>query len=88
MACRDCLHYEVCYYHDFDECDYFQDKSEWVRLPCKIGTTVFIIVDYRVPYYASIATIPFVVSLYDSIGKTVFLTREEAEKALKEMKEK
>lgn len=88
MTCRDCLHYEVCYYHDFDECDYFQGKSEWVHLPCKIGTTVFAIVDYHVPYYASIATLPFVVSLYDSIGKTVFLTREEAEKALKEMKEK
>ena len=37
MTCKDCLHYEVCYYHDFEECGWFYDKSEWVHLPCKKG---------------------------------------------------
>ena len=37
MTCKDCLHYEVCYYHDFEECEWFKDKSEWVHLPCKKG---------------------------------------------------
>ena len=87
MNCKDCLHEESCrYYLDFDECKNFKDKSLFVELPCKVGDTVFVIVNSYTPRYASIAAAPFVVSLYDSIGKTVFLTREQADEALEERK--
>lgn len=41
MTCKDCLHYEVCYYHDFEGCEWFSDKSKCVHLPCKVGDTVY-----------------------------------------------
>ena len=28
MTCKDCIHYEVCYYHDFEDCEHFKCKSE------------------------------------------------------------
>ena len=54
-------------------------------LPCKMGNTV---------YYVSptsrrtddIVPIKFLIHWFEEFGKTVFLTREEAEKALQEMK--
>ena len=46
MTCKDCLHYEVCYYHDFDGCEHFKDKSEWVHLPVKVGDEVWVIDEY------------------------------------------
>lgn len=71
----------------------------WIRLPCKVGDTVYVIdralkainrrkvseirvTDYEL-YVASFG------SYYPSrsLGKTVFLTREAAETALKEGKE-
>ena len=75
--------------------DYETDVEEGrlVRLPCKEGTTVWTIVrlvsygevgdratfDYRIDQRA------FQLSMINEFGKTVFLTREEAEKALEEM---
>ena len=44
MNCKYCVHYEACYYHDFEECKWFKDKSEWVHLPCKCGDKIFMIV--------------------------------------------
>lgn len=114
MTCKDCLHYEVCYYHDFEECEWFEDKSEWVHLPCKVGDMVY--VPWRWGGQRAVATVKVEeIKFYDSqmhymflidmesdnecfnqsfggwkigqsIGKTVFLTREEAEKALIDMR--
>ena len=90
MTCKYCLHYEVCYYHDFEECGWFSDKSEWLHLPCKVGDTVYQVDSERI-YKSTVRNI-----IYDTdgiafderaIGKSVFLTREEAEKALKERNE-
>ena len=90
MTCKDCLHYEVCYYHDFEECGWFSDKSEWLHLPCKVGDTVYQVDSERI-YKSTVRNI-----IYDTDGiafderaiwKSVFLTREEAEKALKERNE-
>ena len=71
-----------------------------VVLPCKVGDTLFRvfageIFEHRVgimKYFAiqgqwDINTTPFCSCVESSIGKTIFLTREEAEKALEAMKD-
>ena len=80
-----------------NECMRFKDKSRFVELPCKIGDTLYYICGNRVESdevhsiyvdcWNSIAIkLKWVRGRVNSseIGKTVFLTREEAEKALKE----
>lgn len=70
-----------------------------VVLPCKVGDKLYRvfageIFEYRVgsmKYFAiqgrwDIETYPFCPCVESSIGKTIFLTREEAEKALEAMK--
>lgn len=70
-----------------------------VVLPCKVGDTLFRvyageILEHKVGnmrYFAiqgrwDIDTTPFCSYVESSIGKTIFLTREEAEKALEVMK--
>ncbi len=64
-----------------------------IVLPCKVGSTV-----YKVNYnhcctcpdldYYSIAEKSFNLNMLNDIGKTVFLTHEKAEQALKERKQK
>lgn len=75
------------------------DKDERVVvLPCKVGDKLYRvfageIFEHRVgsmKYFAiqgkwDIETYPFLPSVESGIGKTIFLTREEAEKALREM---
>lgn len=60
-----------------------------VVLPCKLGTKVYRIryeiADYPDDPDLEIATTWFTPEYRDEIGKTVFLTREEAEKALAKM---
>ena len=55
MTCRDCIHFKACYEmaraNNADEfntmyaekCEDFSDRSAWVKLPCKVGTTVFFV---------------------------------------------
>lgn len=82
---------------------YYEDAEEQgllLRLPCKVGDTVYRCGDpIKMVYEYDIQSI----EIYDDeiifvdncsneftekdIGKTVFLTREEAERKLKEMKE-
>lgn len=72
-----------------------------VVLPCKVGDKLYRvfageIFEHRVgsmKYFAiqkrwDIETYPFCPFVESSIGKTIFLTREEAEKALAEMEDK
>lgn len=60
-----------------------------VVLPCKVGTKVYRIryeiADYPDDPELEIATTWFTPEYRDDIGKTVFLSREEAEKALAKM---
>ena len=110
MSCKDCLHYEVCesyskrenlatlYYAE--ECPCFTDKSEWVHLPCKVNSTVYIVSEYRGVIESKVRKIFLGLNGAEMIrtqhydipfsnwGKTTFLTREEAEKALEERREK
>ena len=61
-------------------------------LPCKLGTKVYRIryeiADYPDEPNLEIADTWFTPEYREDIGKTVFLTREEAEKALQEMEGK
>ena len=75
-------------------------EGRTVVLPCKVGDTLYRvfageILEHKVGnmrYLAiqgrwDIETYPFCSYVESSIGKTIFLTREEAEKALKAMKD-
>lgn len=49
MTCKDCFHYEVCcdeYELEHAEyCNNFKDKSKVIELPCKVGDTVYDLID-------------------------------------------
>lgn len=102
MTCKDCLHYKTCGYGQIGKlCVDFADKSEWVHLPCKVGDRVFSIViigkEYTVVADRVHALKITTENIYaetnwyvdgGEIGYNVFLTQEEAEKALAKRKEK
>lgn len=83
-------------------CGDYKDKSRFVELPCKVGDTVYCfapcfdtghhpklkVVLKEIVELKTIATVFGLNFDIDSIGKTIFLTREEAEKALAEREEK
>lgn len=78
------------------ECPEFLDRSKWAHLPCKVGDTVYCfapcfdeerqpkiqVTETKVVDIKTIATVPGMEFDIDKIGKTVFLTRDEAEKEL------
>ena len=82
-------------------CENFSDKSEWVHLPCKVGDIVYCfapcfdtdhyprleVVEREIVELKTIATVFGLNFDIDSIGKTIFLTREEAEKVLDKQRE-
>lgn len=91
--CKDCIHVEVCWFKQgpgaiviAGACDKFKDRTRFVQLPRAVGDPVYIVGGkYRAGRKEWwINTGKFRLSDLDKIGKTVFLTREEAEKALKE----
>ena len=93
-SCKDCMHEKVCDYFGGDlneegaeNCVCFKDRNRFVDLPCKVGDTVYQTDGIRI-YENKIERIIFDTNNigFDetSIGKSIFLTREEAEKALKE----
>ena len=76
-------------------CDHFKDRSRFVELPCKVGDTVYFIKGGRV---MSDTVIRFVIDRYavkltksngtdigytTQFGERIFLTRKEAEQALR-----
>lgn len=87
-----------------EKCEDFSDRSLWVKLPCKVGDTLYeptdrgTICEYEVTavhvgllftFVKWDITNGFAWRLIDGIyaneiGKTVFLSREEAKQALEE----
>ena len=67
-----------------------EEQGLLLRLPCKAGSTVYKIITQRDNFddraYKIVSAIEFRISMIDEIGKTVFLTKEEAEQKLKEIK--
>lgn len=57
-----------------------------VRLPCKVGTEVYYILGIPNKTPCTIDKCVFKLSDVHKIGESLFLTREEAEKKLEEMK--
>lgn len=110
MYCKDCLSFGVCRYAsgsrllEKEPCADFMDIDKWVKLPCKVGNTLYeptdrgTISEYRVTAIRVELFSTFVewkikegiVWRYvheinsNEIGKTVFLSREEAKQALEE----
>ena len=96
-SCKDCLHYGFCCLGtsdkpDYVNCKYFKNRNRFVELPCKIGDTVFVVNGFKeideleVDYYVVGKNVISVGMVDDGEYEveTVFLTREEAEQALKE----
>ena len=63
-----------------------EEQGLLVRLPCKVGTEVYYILGIPNKTPCAIDKCVFELSDINKIGKTLFLTREEAEKKLEEMK--
>lgn len=106
MYCKDCLSFGVCRYANGirllkkEPCADFMDIDKWVKLPCKVGDTLYEPTDRgTISEYEVTAVYVELFSIFvewrisedivhginsNEIGKTVFLTREEAERALEE----
>ena len=65
------------------------ESGKIIRLPCKVGADVWGIIFQRDNFtdepYRIVSRVAFKLSMLNDIGKTVFLTREEAEAKLKEL---
>lgn len=83
-----------------DYCKLFKDKDKVIELPCKVGDTVWfrdlttgtikeliITEEGCTAFWVKDNANKMLMYFASDIGKTVFLTKEEAEKALKELKE-
>lgn len=75
-----------------NRCPEFTDRSEWVHLPCKVGDRIYLTDGIRI-YKSTIRaikissakTVYFTENIsFDerAVGSNIFLTREEAEKAV------
>ena len=107
MKCENCLHCEVCtfarQYRGVNKCPDFADKDLYIKLPCKVYDTVYIVdedsnefdgidechvrkLEWNGVFWAIFTDKDCYGYSADYIGKTVFLTREDAEKKLEELK--
>ena len=88
LTCNDCIHKELCDVYvtmgvtdcpadDTTICKLFKNKALFIKLPCKVGTPVFII-----NKKGQIFSGKFRLDDIDQFGKRVFLTRSEAEAVL------
>lgn len=90
------------HYADVYNCPDFTARSEWVHLPCKVEQQLWFVENGEVKastvdrlVYEELSTDDIFTRIdgygfsvfFEDVGKTVFLTREEAEKALEGMKE-
>lgn len=101
IKCNDCLHYSVCPYKNnldttlANSCDNFTNCSEWVKLPCNIGKTVYFIRNNKIidtivekivikktGIYLKLSCNAMYETSCKSIGKTVFFDEEEAKEGL------
>lgn len=71
---------KLAYYEDLEE----QDRL--VKLPCKVGDDVYYILGIPNETPCAIDKCTFELSDINKIGKTLFLTKSEAEEKLKELR--
>ena len=75
---------------DKEPCDHFKNRAHYIELPCKMGDKLYIIVTKRPRVYCekfsfikqSRLTYCNLERVLKDFGKTVFLTYEDAERAL------
>ena len=67
---------KLAYYEDLDE------QGRLIKLPCKVGDTVYFIKNSETIVKRK-ADMIFIGVFWEEFGKTVFLTKEEAEEKLK-----
>lgn len=81
-------------YEKLREYEDMEEQGKLLKLPCAVGDTVYVLRIDNLAYMMDdkkvweIVEGKFKIRHFDCIGKTVFLTREEAESALKELSEK
>ena len=101
-SCKDCLYYQMCIYSSGNKrCPCFTDRSEWVHLPCKAEQQLWFVENGEIKastvdrlVYEELSTDDIFTRIdgygfsvcFEDVGKIVFLTREEAEKALERIK--
>lgn len=95
-TCKDCIHAEVCPDKDnvVRPCYFFKDRSKFVELPCKFSDVIYYFDTSGTIYktqpfqfiYGGTGLKVDAGIMFDSnlIGKQFFLTKEQAEHALKE----
>ena len=92
-TCKDCIHCDVCQLDPntlVNDCEWFKDKSKFIELPCSIGETVYMIStghdDWSGHDFKMIIQASFRLDMLKEFNKRFFLTREEAQKKLEELK--
>ena len=104
-TCKDCLYGDNCSICEVMGDDFccvgFKDRSKFIKLPCKVGDTVYYFVNDNLSEYCEVSVAGFHIDKYriafeievsgrkffvdtEFLGEKVFLTKEEAEKALAE----
>ena len=72
---------------DYLELRKAEEQGLLLRMPCKVGDTVYSVVKDGLQIIELKFSLELYVRRMSDFGKTVFLTREEAEQALKQMGE-
>lgn len=94
-TCKDCLHDEACEFYAGDlskdgaeKCACFKDRNRFVELPCKLGEELYRIKTIRGKKIVTETQLNqntfWRIVFGGEYGKTVFLTKEEAKRGLKE----
>lgn len=71
--------------HKYREWKSLEEQGRMLKLPCAVGATVYCIMTGVRGINATIFSLKFDHSMTEYFGKTVFLSRSEAEAALKEI---
>lgn len=86
--CMDICSKPLLAWDEFNRYKEAEEQGLLIRLPCKVGTIVYKPIAYFSAFdleeKKEVIESRFGLSMIDDIGKTVFLTKEEAEQALKE----
>ena len=48
MNCNECMHYKMCRFNEImkpEECAWYEQREDFVKLPCRIGDTVYAVLD-------------------------------------------
>ena len=90
--CKDCLHVEICPYSLAEvACDDFKDRSKFIELPCKVGEDLYRLKTINGKTIITTTQLNqntlWRIVFGGEYGKSVFLTKEEAEQALERSKE-